>query len=70
MDSVLSVLGRNDRVVSLAPAQDPEFTATIESLLTRRAEARAAKDWATSDRIRKELAALGVSVKDGSSGAT
>jgi hypothetical protein len=30
MDSVRSVLGRNNRVASLANAQDPEFVATIE----------------------------------------
>jgi cysteinyl-tRNA synthetase len=33
-------------------------------LLERRAAARAAKDWATSDALRDELAALGVEVRD------
>jgi cysteinyl-tRNA synthetase len=37
-------------------------------LIRLRAEARAAKDWATSDRIRDELAAAGVQLLDGPDG--
>ena len=37
----------------------------IEAALTRRKEARAAKDFATSDKLRDELAAAGVEVMDG-----
>ncbi|MEZ5693153.1 MAG: cysteine--tRNA ligase, partial [Altererythrobacter sp.] len=37
----------------------------IEDALSRRKEARAAKDFATSDAIRDELAAMGVEVMDG-----
>jgi cysteinyl-tRNA synthetase len=37
----------------------------IEATLARRKEARAAKDFATSDRLREELAAQGVEVMDG-----
>ena len=37
----------------------------IEAALTRRKEARAAKDFATSDKLRDELAATGVEVMDG-----
>ena len=44
--------------------------AGAEALLERRAEARAAKDYAASDALRAELAALGVSVKDGKDGQT
>ncbi|MCZ8019681.1 cysteine--tRNA ligase [Novosphingobium sp.] len=39
--------------------------AEIEAVLTQRKEARAAKDFATSDRLRDELAAQGVEVMDG-----
>jgi cysteinyl-tRNA synthetase len=39
--------------------------AEIEAALTRRKEARAAKDFATSDKLRDELAAAGVEVMDG-----
>ena len=37
----------------------------IETILTRRKEARAAKDFATSDKLRDELIAAGVEVMDG-----
>jgi cysteinyl-tRNA synthetase len=37
-------------------------------LLDRRAAARAAKDWPTSDALRDELLALGVAVSDGADG--
>ena len=37
----------------------------IEAILARRKEARAAKHFATSDRLRDELAAQGVEVMDG-----
>ncbi|MBR2273470.1 MAG: cysteine--tRNA ligase [Alphaproteobacteria bacterium] len=40
------------------------ITPQIEALLQVRAEARAAKDWAKSDEIRDQLAALGIGVKD------
>jgi cysteinyl-tRNA synthetase len=39
-------------------------------VLDLRAKAKAAKDWATSDLIRNELAALGFEVKDTKDGAT
>ncbi|MDZ7629240.1 MAG: cysteine--tRNA ligase [Parvularculaceae bacterium] len=42
----------------------------IEKLLSDRAAARKAKDFKTSDRIRDELAAQGVVIEDGPSGAT
>ena len=70
MDSVLGVLGRNAAVAGAAPAEDPEFVARVESLLVARTAARAAKDWPESDRVRAELTALGVAVKDGADGAT
>ena len=70
MDSVLGVLGRNAAVAGAAPAEDPEFVARVESLLAARTAARAAKDWTESDRVRAELTALGVAVKDGADGAT
>ncbi len=39
-------------------------TAAVEALLQRRLDARAAKDFAASDQLRDELAALGVAVRD------
>ena len=45
-------------------------TAKIEELIAKRQEARASKDWATSDAIRDELAAMHVVVKDSKDGIT
>ena len=67
MDTVLGVLDRNAPVASKA---SEDLEARVTELLTRRAAARAAKDWAASDRVRDELQALGVQVKDGPSGTT
>lgn len=44
--------------------------AEVEALIAARKEARSAKNWAESDRIRDELAALNVVVKDNKDGTT
>jgi cysteinyl-tRNA synthetase len=44
--------------------------ATIEDLVALRSAARAAKNWAESDRIRDELLGMGVAVKDNKDGTT
>ena len=49
---------------------DEDLKAKVEALLQTRIEARAAKDWATADRIRDELNALNVVVMDSADGAT
>ncbi|MEN0013348.1 MAG: cysteine--tRNA ligase [Solirubrobacteraceae bacterium] len=41
---------------------------TLQALLDRRADARAAKDWPAADAVRDELAALGWTVRDGADG--
>ena len=43
---------------------------TVEEIIARRAEARARKDWRESDRIRDELASLGVTIRDNKDGTT
>ena len=57
-----------DRVLGLDLATDAEEAGDLPDgaaeLLRRRAEARAARDFATSDRLRAELADLGVEVRD------
>jgi cysteinyl-tRNA synthetase len=68
MDSVLGVLGRNAPVSG--SRAEAGFESKVDALIARRAAARAAKDWAESDRIRDELSALGVAVKDGPTGAS
>ncbi len=42
----------------------------INAIVAERAQARAARNWAESDRLRDRLAALGVAIKDNKDGAT
>jgi len=42
----------------------------VQSLIEARLTARAAKDWALSDRIRDELGAMGIALKDNKDGTT
>ena len=42
----------------------------VAEMLGKRAEAKAAKDWAEADRIRDELKALGIAIKDSKDGAS
>lgn len=63
------------QVLGLAPstandASDDKLAAVMQVLIDLRAQARAAKDFATGDRIRDELAAVGVSLKDGPDGTS
>jgi cysteinyl-tRNA synthetase len=44
--------------------------AKIEAIVAERSAARAAKNWAESDRLRDELSALGVAIKDNKDGTT
>lgn len=44
--------------------------AAIGALINARLAARAAKNWAESDRIRDELAAMGIALKDNKDGTT
>ena len=58
-----------DRVLGLdldheAAATEGALPEGAADLLGRRAAARAARDYATSDQLREELAALGVKVRD------
>jgi len=48
----------------------PENLRKIENWITARLAARAAKNWAESDRIRDELAAMGIALKDNKDGTT
>ena len=50
--------------------REEAFGQAIDLLLNIRAQAKANIDWATSDRIRNELSALGFEVKDTKDGAT
>ncbi len=61
--SIFSALNRAD--LRIRPKAATITEAEIEAALARRKEARAAKDFATSDAIRDELVAQGVEVMDG-----
>lgn len=50
--------------------REAAFGKAVDLLLEIRATAKANKDWATSDKVRNELAALGFEVKDTKDGAT
>ena len=67
MDAVLGLgllsLERTD--LRLRPKAATITEAAIEDVLVQRKEARAAKDFATSDRLRDELAAQGIEAMDG-----
>ncbi|MGL5894911.1 MAG: CysS/YqeB C-terminal domain-containing protein, partial [Bacteroidales bacterium] len=42
----------------------------VDMLLEMRQQAKSNKDWATSDKIRNELQALGFEIKDGKDGVS
>ena len=50
--------------------REAAFGKVVDMVLDLRAKAKAAKDWATSDKIRDELAAAGFEVKDTKDGVT
>jgi cysteinyl-tRNA synthetase len=60
---------RSDRVQAEVAASGVDVAA-VEALIAERRAARAAKDWAASDRTRDALAAMGVAVKDNKDGTT
>ena len=70
LDAMNSVLGVFERNEALQSAAADDLATKVEALLERRRAARAAKDWAESDRVRDELTALGVRIKDGPQGTT
>jgi cysteinyl-tRNA synthetase len=61
---VLDLLRELDQVLAVLPDDADALPDGSAALLEARAAARVARDWAASDRLRDELAALGVSVED------
>ncbi|GGY06136.1 cysteine--tRNA ligase [Paludibacterium paludis] len=64
---VLGLLGRDPQAFLQGGADD---ASEIEALIEARKAARAAKNWAESDRVRDELAARGIVLEDGPQGTT
>mgnify|MGYP000908094979 FL=1 len=50
--------------------QDQKLGDTVELLIRMRNDARAQKDFSLSDKIRDELLAIGIQLKDGKDGTT
>ncbi|MBQ7634378.1 MAG: cysteine--tRNA ligase [Bacteroidaceae bacterium] len=67
---VCDLLGLHDEAEGGNAEREAAYGAAVDLLLEIRATAKASKDWATSDRIRDRLAALGFEVKDTKDGAT
>ena len=71
--TVLDVFRKMDTVLGViffGKAAKAEVPAEVQALLDARAAARAAKNWAESDRLRDAIAAAGWAVKDSKDGQT
>ena len=66
----LSTLGSQRSNGGGSEAREEAFGKVVDMVLELRAKAKAEKDWATSDKIRDELAAAGFEVKDTKDGVT
>jgi cysteinyl-tRNA synthetase len=60
----LAVLRDLDQVLAVLPEPEPGLDPEMEALLQAREAARAAHDWAASDRLRDTLADRGIGVED------
>jgi cysteinyl-tRNA synthetase len=60
----LALLRDLDQVLAVLPDADEDLAAELRSMLDERSAARAARDWAASDRLRDELLARGIAVED------
>jgi cysteinyl-tRNA synthetase len=66
---MFDVLGMKEETAN-NEAREEAYGKVVDMLLEQRMKAKANKDWATSDKIRDELAALGFEVKDTKDGFT
>jgi cysteinyl-tRNA synthetase len=64
------ILGLNVQHAASNAEREEAFGKVVDMVLALRAKAKADKDWATSDKIRDELAAAGFEVKDTKDGVT
>ena len=61
---VFDILGLKNEKAEGASAGGDMLAKVVDMILAVRQDAKAAKDWATSDKIRNELTAIGIRVKD------
>ena len=66
---LFDILGIKDDSKGGDEASYEAFSKAVDMLLDLRAEAKAKKDWAMSDKIRDELTEIGFEIKDGKDGA-
>ena len=66
---LFDILGMKEETAN-NEAREEAYGKVVDMLLEQRMKAKANKDWATSDKIRDELAALGFEVKDTKDGFT
>jgi cysteinyl-tRNA synthetase len=64
------ILGLKEEKSGSNDSREEAFGKVVDMVLELRAKAKADKDWATSDKIRDELAAAGFEVKDTKDGVT
>ena len=65
---VYGVLGLRDEEGAEGGKAVKTIDGLVQMVLEQRKAAKAAKDWATSDKIRDDLKALGIQIKDGKDG--
>ncbi len=63
-EKILDRLKEIDTVLNVIRFDDPAASTKVQLLLKQREDARRKKDWKTADRIREELSALNVRVRD------
>jgi cysteinyl-tRNA synthetase len=66
--AVLAALRRFDQVLGVLDAAPESIDAEVEALIARRNDARARKDFAAADAIRRQLAERGIELLDGKDG--
>ena len=69
-EDILGLQSRSQESGARSQEREEAFGKVMDMVLELRAKAKADKDWATSDKIRDELAAAGFEVKDTKDGAT
>ncbi len=62
-DKVLDVMNKFDKVLNFITKHD-NLDAEVESLIQKRTDAKKAKDFATADSLRKQLADMGIILED------
>jgi len=70
LGGILGLLQRDPVSFLQGSAQESLAPATVEDLIQQRKKARQEKNYAASDRIRKELEAAGVILEDGPGGTS